>query len=207
MSVDEMPIGQWLGALASRTPAPGGGAAAAVCAATSASLLRMVASYTTGEKWSDRADAMVALVDDVASLGARAVGLADADIAAFAAVGAAYSLPKATDEEKAARRLAIQEALIGAAEPPVLTGELAVTLVAVAGELAESGNPSVVSDVAVASSMARSALESAIVNIEINRAQIRDDDVVKRLTDVVERLTDAIGDADRVTAIVRQKVG
>lgn len=207
MTIEDLSIGDWLTKLASRTPAPGGGAAAALSAATAAGLLGMVAAYTTGQKWADRECRMRAVAEHLDALRVEAVALADADIGAFAAVGAAYGLPKATEVEKAARRLAIQEALIGAAEPPVLTGELTVRLVALAGELAERGNPSVLSDVAVASSIARSALESAIVNIEVNRAQIRDDDVVKRLADAIERLADAMGDADRVTAVVRQRVG
>jgi len=206
MSMGEMSVGNWLEALASRTPAPGGGAAAAFCAATSASLLTMVAHYTTGEKWADRTSRMWAMTDDLAALRVRAVALADADAVAFRAVGAAYRLPRQTDEQKAARRAAIQEALIGAAEPPAQTGELITRLVALAGELAESGNPSVLSDVAVASAIARSALESAIVNIEINRAQIRDGDVLKRLTQVIDQLTEAIRDADRITEAVREKV-
>lgn len=199
MSIEDTSIGDWLAALASRTPAPGGGAAAALCAATASSLLAMVAEYTTGDKWADRECRMRSLAEDLAARTVHAVALADADADAFQAVGAAYKLPRGSDEQRTGRQLAIQEALIGAAEPPVRTGELARRLVALAKELADSGNPNVLSDVAVASSMARSAMESAIVNIEINRAQIRDDDVVKRLTEAIERLTDAIAAADQVT--------
>jgi methenyltetrahydrofolate cyclohydrolase len=206
MTMGEMPIGEWLEALASRTPAPGGGAVAALCAATSASLLGMVAEFTTGGKWADRTDRMRTVIDEVAVARVRAVELADADAAAFAAVGDAYRLPKETEEQKAARREAIQAALIGAAEPPVLTGELAARLVVLADELAESGNPNVLSDVAVAASSAQCALESAIVNIEINLAQIRDDDETERLAGVIERLAESIAAADRVTAVVRKKV-
>lgn len=206
MSIEDMSIGDWLAELGSRTPAPGGGAAAALCAATASSLLAMVAAYTTGEKWADRECRMRAVADDLTALAVQAVALADADAVAFRAVGAAYKLPRDTDEQQAARRLAVQKALIGAAGPPAQTGELAARLITVAQELAESGNPNVLSDVAVASSVARSAIESAIVNIEINLAQISDDHVVKRVTGVIERLASAIADADRVTAAVREKV-
>src|SRR5258708_37032919 len=162
MSMGESSISQWLEALASREPTPGGGAAAAVCARPSASLLGMVAQYTTGDKWADRADRMRAVIDEAATVRARAVALADDDAEAFAAVGAAYKLPRQTGEQQDERRVAIQEALIGAAGPPVRTGELAARLVVLAQELADTGNPNVLSDVAVASSTARSALESAI---------------------------------------------
>ncbi len=206
MSMGESSISQWLEALASREPTPGGGAAAALCAATSASLLGMVAQYTTGDKWADRADRMRAVIDEAATVRARAVALADDDAEAFAAVGAAYKLPRQTGEQQDERRVAIQEALIGAAGPPVRTGELAARLVVLAQELADTGNPNVLSDVAVASSTARSALESAIVNIEINRAQIRDDVEAKRLAHVIEQFSRSIQAADQVTAVVRERV-
>ncbi len=206
MSMGDVAISAWLTALASRTPTPGGGAAAALCAATSASLIAMVAEYTTGEKWADRAERMRSVIAEATVLRERAIALADADAQAFQAVGAAYKLPRETGQQQSDRRAAIQAALIGAAEPPVLTGQLCGRLVVLAGELAETGNPNVLSDVAVASSVARSALESAIVNIEINLAQIRDDDESKRLTGVIEHLAGAIRAADRVTAVVRKKV-
>ena len=206
MGTGEIPIGQWLNALASRSPTPGGGAAAALCAATSSSLLGMVAQYTTGEKWAARADEMQAIIAETSTLRVRAIVLCDADADAFQAVDAAYKLSKDNEQQKSVRTVAIQAALTGAAEPPTHVGDIAVRLVELAADLAESGNPNVLSDVAVASSIARSALESAIANIEINRAQIRDEDVVKRLTTVISQLADAIEAADRVTAIVRNKV-
>jgi formiminotetrahydrofolate cyclodeaminase len=175
-------------------------------AATSAGLVGMVAQYTTGEKWADRAERMRVVIDEAAALRLRAVALAEEDALAFSAVSAAYKLPKETSDEKAARSAAIQAALINAARPPALTGELAVRLVELAEELAESGNPNVVSDVAVASSVARSALESAIVNIEINLAQIRSDAESERLTQLVKEFEAAMVTADRVTALVREKV-
>jgi formiminotetrahydrofolate cyclodeaminase len=175
-------------------------------AATSAGLIGMVAQYTTGEKWVDRAERMRVVIDEATALRLRAVALAEEDALAFSAVGAAYKLPKETADEKAARSAAIQAALIDAARPPVLTGGLAVRLVELAEELAESGNPNVVSDVAVASSVARSALESAIVNIEINLAQIRNDAESERLTQFVKEFEAAMVTADRVTTLVREKV-
>src|SRR3954465_15599950 len=100
-------MAEWLGQLAERAPAPGGGAVAAVCAASAAALLEMVANYTTGKKWEDREESMKAVIVEVAELRARAAQLADDDEAAFGAVGAAYALPRSTPEKKAARSAAI----------------------------------------------------------------------------------------------------
>ena len=59
-------MSDWLDQLAGRTPAPGGGAVAALCAASAAALLEMVANYTTGKKWADREETMKAIVTEAA---------------------------------------------------------------------------------------------------------------------------------------------
>jgi formiminotetrahydrofolate cyclodeaminase len=204
--MEDTPIKTWLDELADRTPTPGGGAAAALAAATSAALVGMVTSYTTGTKWADRAARMGELNTQAARLRGQALGLIEQDAQAFSKVGAAYALPRGTDAEKKARREAIQQSLVGAAEPPVAIAQLAIELVAMADELVASGNPNVVSDVAVAASAARMALEAAIVNIEINAASIKDEDVVGRLRNVVAACSKAIRAADDVVSRVREVI-
>jgi formiminotetrahydrofolate cyclodeaminase len=188
--VHELPVADWLSRLADRTPTPGGGAAAALAAATSAALVGMVTSYTIGGKWADREPRMREINAEAARLRADALQLAEDDDAAFGLVGSAYGMPKETPEQRAERTAAIQKALIAAAEPPSRVGELAARLVELAGELVDTGNPNVVSDVAVAASSARAALDAAVVNIMINRQQIRDEAVT-------DRLDAAVADAKR----------
>src|SRR5690349_10417773 len=154
-------MSDWLDRLAARTPAPGGGAVAALCAASSAALLEMVANYTTGGKWTDREEAMKAVIVEVAELRARAARLARDDEEAFGAVGAAYGLPRSTPEEKAARSAAIQEATRGAAEPPVQVGRLATRRVTLADEMVEPANANGLSDVGCAAATARAALSGS----------------------------------------------
>ena len=199
-------MSDWLGQLADRTPAPGGGAVAALCAASSAALLEMVANYTTGKKWADREEAMKAIVAEVAELRARAAQLAVDDAAAFGAVGEAYGLPKATDEEKAARSAAIQEATLGAAQPPMQVGRLAVRLVAIADEMVDPANPNVLSDVGVAAATARAALSGSITNITVNAAFLTDDDASRGLLDTVGELERAMQQADDVAARIVERL-
>jgi formiminotetrahydrofolate cyclodeaminase len=204
--VRENGIDEWLGDLASRSPTPGGGAAAALCAATAAALVSMVAVYTTGQSWADRAEEMATIDARAADLRGRALALAEADAAAFGLVGSAYGLPRATREDQAARQAAIQAALLVAAGPPRDVGANAIAILDLAGGLVERGNPNVLSDVAVASSLARAALESAIVNIEINRSLITDEDVRLELAEAVESLEASMTRADEITASVRAKL-
>jgi formiminotetrahydrofolate cyclodeaminase len=206
VTIRDEAVEAWLTELASRSPAPGGGAAAALCAATAAGLVGMVTAYTTGPKWADRQARMQELNDQAARLRADALGLADDDAAAFSAVGAAYGLPRQTEEQQAARRAAIQQALIGAAGPPAATGLLAVSVLEMARELVDQSNPNVLSDVAAAAAAGRAALECAIVNIEINLRQIQDEAEAARLRLIVGDLEQAIGVGSRVVGDVRQRL-
>jgi methenyltetrahydrofolate cyclohydrolase len=202
----EARISEWLDELADRTPTPGGGAVAALCAASSAALLEMVANYTTGKKWVDREEAMKALVAEAGTLRKRAGDLADADTEAFAAVGAAYGLPRGTDEEKAERSAAIQRATLGATEPPVQVGRLAARLVELADGLVEPANPNVLSDVGVAAATARAALSGSVVNITVNAALLRDANAARGLLDEAAALEAAMVHADEVAARVVERL-
>ena len=196
----------WLQELADRTPTPGGGGAAALTAAISAALIGMVTAYTTGEKWHDREARMKELNAEAAELRAAALGLVTEDEAAFAAVGAAYRMPRGTDAEKSERAAAIQVALVEAAQPPAGVARVARRLVDMAGELVDSGNRNVVSDVGVASAAAQAALQGAVLNIEINLRQITDPLVGTDLRAEVAAATDSIERAGAVTERVREAI-
>jgi formiminotetrahydrofolate cyclodeaminase len=197
----EARMSDWLDRLGERTPAPGGGAVAALCAASSAALLEMVARYTTGGRWADREEAMQAVIAEVAQLRARAQQLAEDDAEAFGAVGAAYGLPRSTPEEKAARSAAIHQATRGAAEPPVQVGRVATRLVALADEMVEPANPNVLSDVGVAAATARAALSGSITNIVVNAALLGDADAAPLRAEAAE-LERVVVRADEVAARV-----
>ena len=199
-------MSDWLSQLADRSPAPGGGAVAALCAASAAALLEMVANYTTGGRWADREEAMRAVLAEAAQLRARAAELAQADADAFGAVGAAYALPKGTAAEKAARGAALQDATRGAAEPPVQVGRVATRLVALADEMVEPANPNVLSDVGVSAATARAALSGSVTNIVVNAAFLGDTDAARTLLDEAAGLQEAMARADDVAARVVERL-
>jgi formiminotetrahydrofolate cyclodeaminase len=162
----------------------------------------MVSIYTTGGKWVDREPRMLELHALAEQWRIRALALADEDAVAFATVGAAYALPKATGAEGEARQAAIQAALIGAADPPVRTARLAALIIGAASELVEAANPNVLSDVGVASAMAEAALSSASLNIAINASNISDEHERARLSTAL-----AVASADVVQArLVTERV-
>jgi len=172
----DLSLSQFLDALASPEPTPGGGTAAAVVAATGAALLTMVASLPkTRNKTEEEAAALAAVRTALASIRERLVALADVDADAFNQVMAAYRLPKATDVEKAARKDAIQKGLRAATEAPLDTLRATAEAVSYARPVAAYGNLSAVSDVRVALELLEAATAGAAANVEVNLASIDDE--------------------------------
>lgn len=162
----------YLDQLAAKVPAPGGGAVAALHAAQGAALVAMVARYTTRAKDADNRPVIDRIIAAADAARERSLELADADAAAFTAVGAAYKLPKDTDEQLTARTEAITAALLGAARVPAAVVAAADEIVSLATELLPIGNPNVVTDIGAAADCARAAAASSQLNIAINVASL-----------------------------------
>jgi formiminotetrahydrofolate cyclodeaminase len=164
-----------LAAFSSSEPTPGGGSASALAAATGAALLMMVAGLQKTRNGSD---------DDRAALGAAAAALddirtqltdaIDADSVAYDQVGGAYRLPKATAEEQAARKAAIQRALRAATAVPVRVMQQSSRALEQATIVAAHGYRSAVSDVGVAIALLTAGATGAKLNVDANLDAITD---------------------------------
>lgn len=165
----------FLAALASDAPTPGGGSVAAMAGALGAALTSMVANLTIGrEKFMAVDKDMRQVRERAGALQRQLVDLMAADSAAFDAVMAAYRLPRATNEEADARRDAIQDALRKAIEVPLETMRRGVDVLRLARSAAEMGNANAVSDAGVSAYMAHGGIQSASLNVEINVMGLRD---------------------------------
>lgn len=204
--LSEETIGGFLGRLAARVPAPGGGAAAALQAAHAAALLGMVARYTTGDRYADHAETIARIITEVDQLRAVAVRLAEADAEAFAAVAGAYRLPQHTTAEKEARAEAVHRALITAAWPPAQVISVAEMVVNIGEALAAMGNRNVIADVAAAAEAARSAAATARVNVEINLADISDEQASMEIIAQAGKVDEVIARAEQITVSVRKYI-
>lgn len=154
---------------ASADPTPGGGSAAALAGATAAALVTMVCrmpkTRTGDPRERGRLDEALARA---AEAGRRLRELVDEDSAAYDAVVAAYRLPKATDEEKAARRRAVDAAVSVATEVPLRTAEACLVVLVAAEAAAGNGNPNAASDARTAAALAWAGLRGAAENVRIN---------------------------------------
>jgi formiminotetrahydrofolate cyclodeaminase len=199
-------LGDFLERLGDRVPAPGGGAVAALHAAQGAALLGMVARYTTGEKYAEHQVTIGRIITEVDELRNIALRLAEADAEAFTAVADAYTLPKSTDHEKAARSAAVAQALVNAAWPPAQVISVAGMVVDLAEALVAIGNRNVISDVAAAAEAARAAAATARVNVEINLAGITDEQASLEMIAETGKADDIIARAEQVTIAVREQI-
>jgi methenyltetrahydrofolate cyclohydrolase len=166
---------------ASNDPVPGGGSASALAGALGTSLLLMVAGMTktksgTPEETADLAAAAARL----RPLRDRMVALVDSDSEAYAAVAAAFKLPKDTDADKASRKAAIQAGTREATEVPLETMRACRDAVRHAMIVARYGNRNATSDVGVAVELLLAALKGAGLNVDINLGGLADQAYVER---------------------------
>ena len=162
MSFSTLSLHDFIQALASAQPTPGGGSAAAVAGAMGTGLLIMVAGLprTRGNSDEERAE-LAAVRERLLPLADALERCADHDSEAFNAVMAAYRLPKSSDEEKAARKAAITSAMRAATEVPLDTLRLAVEALESAETVATMGNPSAASDAGVGAGLLLAAANGA----------------------------------------------
>ena len=170
-------------ATASKEPTPGGGAIAALTAATGAALAEMVANLTVGKKGYEAVQPeMEELQAKAEAIRKRMLELSQADADVFNIFMNALGLPKNTDEEKAARTAAIQQAYKDAAMVPFEIGELANQIFDLAELASRKGNQNLITDGIIAAINARAAVKSAFLNVRINLSGIKDESFVAELT-------------------------
>lgn len=171
----DMRIVDFADELASESPAPGGGSVAALCGTLSASLSAMVANLTHGKKGFEHLnDEMNLHAVHGQLLKSGFLKAIDADTRAFNKIADARRMPKDSDEAKAARLAAIEEANKEATTVPFAVVNLALDAIQLAEKVAERGNPNTLSDAGVAGMTARTAGEAAYYNVLINLPSIED---------------------------------
>lgn len=170
----------------------GGGAAAAHAAALGAALGEMVARLV-GRKTNqeDAAGEAVESLQELGELRARLTAAIDEDEAAFAEVLAARRMPRASEEERRARAVAVESALKGAANVPLEVARDAVRMAELLETLAELGDPAWLSDSAVGAQLALAAVTAARYNVFVNVREVEDEEFASehraRADDLLER--------------------
>ena len=147
MQLSELTVRGFADLLGSDAPAPGGGSAAALAGALGAALTAMVGSLTVGKKKYAEFDGLAReTLEKAQDLERRFLDVMQRDTEAFNAVSAVFALPKSTEEEKAARSAAMQEALQGCTKTPFEMMELSLEALRLTEGLVDRSNANAASD-------------------------------------------------------------
>ena len=193
MALADLSIKEFLAKTASNSPVPGGGSIAALSAAIAASLSEMVANLTIGKRGFEAIEEeMREIAKDVFQYRERLIRYIDKDSNAYNDVMAAFKLPKGTEHERNNREETIQEALKNAALVPLDVAKDAFKIIELAEKVVKQGNKNAITDVAVATMMARTAVLSALYNVKINLASIKDTDFVEEIREETKQMESAI---------------
>lgn len=174
---------------ASESAAPGGGSVSAYMGALAAALGAMVANLSAHKRgWDDRWKEFSDQAVKGQDIMERLLKLVDEDTAAFAKIMNVFSMPKGTEEEKAARAEAMEKATLYATQVPLRTMQTALEAMPLALEMARKGNPASASDAGVGAIAALAAVKGAQLNVRINAAGLKDRAMADSLTDEAEEI-------------------
>lgn len=184
---------QLVESLAKKSPTPGGGAAAAMAGCMGTSLFLMTVRFSQGKKANvDREDDLARIEAKLSDSLQCLMPMAERDCSSFDLVSAAYSMPKASDEDKALRSKAIQEAMVGAMVVPEETQVMIRDVFVAMAEIVDCIGKQIASDLASGAALLLAASEGAFLNVRINAAYLTNrelaDSTMKRATSVREEI-------------------
>ncbi|MBO8460329.1 MAG: glutamate formimidoyltransferase [Bacteroidetes bacterium] len=193
---------------ASESPAPGGGSISAYMGALGASLGTMVANLSSHKAgWDERWEYFSNWAEQGQQIMSELLHLVDEDTAAFNKIMDVFAMPKGTDEEKAARSAALQEATLYATQVPLQTVKTVARVFPLVKAMAEEGNPNSVSDAGVGALAARSAVMGALLNVKINAGGLKDRAVAEQLVKEAEEIAaKAQAEETEILNIVNSKI-
>jgi len=198
------PLTTYLEDAAAAQATPGGGSVAAMAGALASTMASMAAAFTAGkEKYKDVQAEIDEALGSLATLRADLLDLAHRDMDAYAAIMAAYRLPRDSDEEMADRAAAIMKATRESLDVVEAVLEAVGEALRVTRRLADIANPNLISDVGVAAELALGAAMAVRINVAVNLIGYRDSDDADA---VRERTDQRLAEAGRLAAETREIV-
>jgi formiminotetrahydrofolate cyclodeaminase len=183
------PMQEYLDDAASNAPTPGGGSVSALAGALGTTMASMAANFTVGKKkYAEVEEEVKGLLAGLDAARAELLAATQSDTEAYAGVGAAYGMPKATDEEKGSRRKAIQAALEAAMQPPLEAMRSCTAALRATRRLLDIANRNLITDVGVAALLLDGGARGAYLNVAVNLNGLKDEALVSKTEDECARL-------------------
>lgn len=193
MKFKEYKIEEFIYDLSSESPSPGGGSVAALVASLAASLNSMVYSLTVNKKKFAEVDLdtkklVLDFKEASDKFSKRAINLMEEDRDAFNKLMDCYKLPKSTEEEIKFRNNEIDKKTLGALKAPYDITKECYSFYDNIDIAVKYGNKMLLSDAACAAILLDAAIESAIVNVRINLASLKNKEYVEKLENELQEI-------------------
>ena len=168
----------------------------------------MVCNLTVGkEKFKDVEPQVQAILDEANAIIKKLEKLVDEDMMEFSNFMKAYQLPKATDEEKAARTVAVQKALKSATDTPMEIARVCLEILSITEKLSTMGNKMAISDAGVAAYVAEACVNAVLLSADINIPMIKDEEYVQKvLAEKAQIVAEAKKLKDMALAVVTERM-
>lgn len=196
----ELSCTAFAGALASRTPFPGGGGAAAMAGALGVALCSMAGNFTSGKPKFASVEADVQrILSECDLLRIRLMELVDEDAQSFEPLSRVYTIPK----EDPSRKQRLEEATKNACQPPMEMIRCCCKALLLLEEMLEKGSRMLITDVGCGALLCKAAMESASLSVFVNTATLCDREAASKMEQQVdEALAAYLPLADRIAASV-----
>ncbi|NYE58610.1 cyclodeaminase/cyclohydrolase family protein [Carboxydothermus ferrireducens] len=189
MSMLDKTCNEFLEALASKAPVPGGGGAAALGGAIGMALSNMVGNLTVGKKkYADVEDEVKELIERGTQIIEELKSLVDKDAEVFEPLSKAYGLPAETEEQKKIKEETLEKCSKDACSVPMEIMRKAFEGIKIHQRMGQIGSKLAISDVGCGVVFLKSALISGMLNVLINLNTIKDQEFVEKTKAEMEQL-------------------
>src|SRR5215213_7886182 len=183
-------IADYAAQIASASPTPGGGSVAASVGAFACALGEMVCNVTlSGTSQPENPNRLREAVETGSQLREKLLELAAADERAYGGYQVAWAMPKATEDEKLARREALDRALTESTTVPMEIARTTLDVLDLLLVAAEAGTTHARSDVSTGAVLAEAAIRGALVTAGVNVAMTKDDSARERYRSEIDSIT------------------
>lgn len=206
MEFQSMPCDEFVEALASKAPVPGGGGASALVAAVGIALGNMVGSLTVGKKkYRDVEEEIIGLKKKCGILQKELLALVDRDAQVFEPLSKAYGMPKGTKEECKAKARVMENALKEACSVPLEIMEKCCEAIDLVEVFSTKGSAMAISDAGAAAAFLGGALNGASLNVSINTKSMADREYAAKLNEKADKMLEEYG--EKAEAILQRVRG
>ncbi len=192
-------INEFVKQLSSKSPVPGGGGVSALIGVLGISLCSMVANLTSGKKkYTEYQSELERILSRTQTSIEKLLDLVQNDAEVFEPLSLAYGIPK----EEPNRDEILEKAIVEASSVPLEILHEVSNVLDIVEKLSVQGTKLAVSDIGVAASACKCAMESAIMNVYINTKLMKNREYALKVNTEAENiLVDGI---DRCSNIYQQ---